>query len=119
MKRTQALLTAAALLIASTTTSMASEAGSIAPVSLKMTGPGTLDAPTILTVRTALDSTEILKYRNLGNRSCALAAGAKAGASNTAKIVLISVGAAVVVLGVAVLAVTHGGRSAYSGNPSY
>ena len=64
----------------------------------------------ILSKRTALEPTELVKYQALALQSHELASRRAAGASKTTQTVLIVVGAVVVGLGVILLVATNGGQ---------
>ena len=73
--------------------------------------PEVLSAPTIVAARVALNGAEGTKYKQMAEQHRRVNQHRSAGASSTTKIVLLTVGGVVVVLGLLALAATHGGTS--------
>jgi hypothetical protein len=92
MKNITTLAIAVALLIATTSTSMASDIGPIGR-SLSTVGESAgLISSKVVSAKSSFGSDDLLKYRTLTNQSSSFSKVATAGASKTTKYALISVG---------------------------
>ncbi len=100
-------LIAVGLLISTAVSSLAVESRTTAPA-FPMQAP--LTTPTILSKKATLTVADLAKYQHLADQSHSLATQQIAGASDASKTALIVVGTIVVVVGVAALLVSHGGK---------
>jgi len=94
-------LIAVVILISTAVSSLASEARTSAVLPT---------APTVLAKSTTLNPADLAKYQQRSEQSHAATTAQAAGASDTSKTVLIAVGTVVVVVGIAGLIVSHGGK---------
>lgn len=83
------------MLLSTAVSSLASEHTNSAPTLPLAANPAPLTAPTVLSQKVTLNSTDQAKYQRLAVQSQNLAARQTAGASSTTKTVLITIGAIV------------------------